>query len=54
MKNTYQDLLESCSITDEDNLAEKVPLIVTGSYAEVQIDVLLEYDGMEDDMNPTG
>ena len=33
---------------------EKVPLIVTGSDAEVHIDVLLEDDDMEDDGNPTG
>ena len=33
---------------------EKATLIVTGSYAEVQIDVLLEEDGIEDDGNLTG
>ena len=32
----------------------KVPLIVTGSDAEVHIDVLLEDYGMEDDGNPNG
>ena len=32
---------------------EKVPLIVTRSYAEVHIDVLLEDDGMEDYRNLT-
>ena len=31
-----------------------VPLIVTGSDAEVHIDVLLEDDGMEYDGNPNG
>ena len=32
---------------------EKVPRIVTESYAEVHIDFLLEDDGMEDDGNHT-
>ena len=54
VQNDYQDLGDSCRITDEDNLVEKVLLIVTGSYAEVHIDVLLEDYGMEDDGNLTG
>ena len=33
---------------------EKVPMIVTGLDVEYQIDVLIEYDDLEDGRNPTG
>ena len=54
VKNAYQDLGDRCRLPEGDNPVEKVPLIVTGSDAEVHIDVLLEDDGIEDDRNPTG
>ena len=47
-------LTKTFSIPDEQNPVEKSTLIVTGSDSEVQIDVLLEDDGMEDDRNLPG
>ena len=53
MNNAYRDLGDRCRLPEGENPAEKIPLIVTGSDAEVHIYVLIEYDGMEDDGNPT-
>ena len=47
-------LTKTFSIPHEYNQVGKSTLIVTGSYAEVQIDVLLEEDGIEDDGNLPG
>ena len=53
-KNAYQDFGDMCRLPEVENPAEKVPLIVTGSDAEVHIDVLLGNYGIEDAGNPTG
>ena len=53
VNNAYQYLGEMCKLPEGKNPVEKVPLIVTGSYAEVHIDVFLEDYGMEDDGNLT-
>ena len=47
-------LNKTFSIPHEYNQVGKSTLIVTGSYAEVQIDVLLEEDAIEDDRNLPG
>ena len=47
IKGAYRDLGERCQVPSGENPVEKVPLIVTGSDAEVHIDMLLD-----DDNNP--
>ena len=47
-------LTKTFRIPEGDNPMKKATLIVTGSDAEVHIDVLLEDYGMEDDGNLTG
>ena len=54
VKDSYQELVDRCRLTKGENPVGKFPLIITISYAEVTIDVLLEDDDMEDDGNPTG
>ena len=47
VKGAYRDLGERCQLPVGENPVEKIPLIITGSDAEVHIDMLLD-----DDNNP--
>ena len=47
VRNAYRDLGSRCTIPPGENPVQKVPLIVTGSDAEVHIDVLLEDDDVQ-------
>jgi hypothetical protein len=44
VKSAYRDIGDRCQLVAGENPVEKVPLIVTGSDAEVHIDMLLDED----------
>ena len=53
VKNSYRDIGNRCRLPDGENPVEKVPLIITGTDAELHIEVLIDDDMDHTEANGT-